>query len=138
MTELDQVLADFMDDEKNQDPFYNLVLNSKFYMPVHSDDAEIGEKQISQDANIQPLIVESEDNHYLVMFDTEERLTDWAQKAVNYVVLPGFVIVQMTPDKLHWAMNMGTDYPKQFVPEEITWLKEVVQQNLQEAEKSEG
>lgn len=138
MTELDQVLADFMDDEKKQDPFYNLVLNSKFYMPVHSDDAEIGEKQISQDANIQPLIVESEDNHYLVMFDTEERLTDWAQKAVNYVVLPGFVIVQMTPDKLHWAMNMGTDYPKQFVPEEITWLKEVVQQNLQEAEKSEG
>lgn len=134
MTALDQALADFIKDDKKQDAFYDLVLNSKFYIPVYSDDvAETGQKEIQKDDNIEPVILEADDNHYLMLFENEDRLSAWAKEAVNYVVLPGFVIVQMTPDKLHWALNMGTDYQKQFVPQEIAWLKDVVQQNLQEA-----
>jgi len=133
MTELDQALADFIEDEQKQGAFYDLVLNTKFYVPVYAEDEEnVGQKEIQKDDSIEPMILESEGNHYLMMFESEERLSEWAKEQVNYVVLPGFVIVQMTPEKLYWAMNMGTDYQKQFVPEEIAWLKDVVQQNLDE------
>ena len=136
MTELDQALADFIEDEQKQAPFYDLVLNTKFYIPVYAEeDGTIGKKEIQKDESIEPVILESEGNDYLMLFENEERLSQWANEKVNYVVLPGFVIVQMTPDKLYWAMNMGTDYQKQFVPDEIAWLKDVVQQNLQEAEQ---
>jgi hypothetical protein len=137
MTELDQSLADYIEDEQKQGAFYDLVLNTKFYIPVYAEDEkEVGKREIQKDESIEPVILESEGNHYLMMFENEERLSGWAKEQVNYVVLPGFVIVQMTPEKLYWAMNMGTDYQKQFVPEEITWLKDVVQQNLDE-EKGE-
>jgi hypothetical protein len=133
MTELDQALADYIDDEQKQGAFYDLVLNTKFYVPVYAEDEEnVGKKDIQKDDRIEPVILESEGNDYLMMFENEERLSAWAKEQVSYVVLPGFVIVQMTPDKLYWAMNMGTDYQKQFVPEEISWLKDVVQQNLEE------
>nr|WP_320051282.1 SseB family protein [uncultured Desulfuromonas sp.] len=138
MTELDQALADFIEDEQKQGAFYDLVLNTKFYIPVYADEEDnVGKKDIQKDDSIEPVILESEGNHYLMLFENEERLSDWANEKVNYVVLPGFVIVQMTPEKLYWAMNMGTDYQKQFVPEEITWLKDVVQQNLEEAGQGE-
>ncbi|EAT14509.1 SseB family protein [Desulfuromonas acetoxidans] len=135
MTELDQALADYIEDEQKQGAFYDLVLNTKFYIPVYDEDKEnVGKKDIQKDDSIEPVILESEGNHYLMMFENEERLSGWAKEQVSFVVLPGFVIVQMTPEKLYWAMNMGTDYQKQFVPEEISWLKDVVQQNLDEQE----
>jgi hypothetical protein len=28
---------------------------------------------------------------------------------------------------LHWALNVGSEYSKQFLPDEIAWLREVVE-----------
>lgn len=40
-----------------------------------------------------------------------------------------------TPLPLHWALNVGSDYSKTFVPEEISWLAEMVEENLNQAEE---
>jgi len=74
-----------------------------------------------------PLIIVSDETDYLVFFDTTERLFDWAEKEVPFLQLPGHVLAEMTTDELHWAMNIGTDYNKQFAPDEIAWLKDVVE-----------
>lgn len=127
MTELDKALNDYLNNEENHASFYDLVLNSNFYVPVHDDAEAEGEKEIDQETDIEPLIFEAEGQDYLMLFENEERLMAWADEAVSYVVIPGHVIAQMSPPELYWALNVGTDYQKQFVPEEIKWLKEVVE-----------
>jgi hypothetical protein len=33
----------------------------------------------------------------------------------------------MSAAPLHWAMNVGTEFSKEFLPEEIAWLREAVE-----------
>jgi hypothetical protein len=46
-------------------------------------------------------------------------------------------VVEISTPELYWALNIGTDFQKEFVPEEINWLKDVVRQCQAEAAKNE-
>lgn len=126
MTELDKALELYVEDDKNQVAYYDLILNSDFYIPVHAKEGERGEQKISDKDNIVPLVLSAEDEDYLLLFENKERLLAWADESVCYVIVAGDAIVQMTPPKLNWALNVGTDFQKQFVPDEIAWLQQVV------------
>jgi len=136
MTELDQALDLYMQNEEAQAPYYDLVLNSNFFIPVHDNGQTVGQQDLKENDEIVPLILQAEGNDYLMLFESEERLNAWAKEEVNYVVLSGDAIVQMTPPHLHWALNMGTDYQKQFVPDEIGWLKEIIKQYAELVQKT--
>lgn len=71
-----------------------------------------------------------------MLFDTLERLQIWADGDAPYVPVVGHVLAQHTTPPLHWALNVGSDYSKTFVPEEISWLAEMVEENLNEPEES--
>jgi hypothetical protein len=58
-----------------------------------------------------------------MLFDTEERLTMWANREIGFVRMPGHAIVEMMDSSTHWALNVGTEYFKEFTPDEIKWLK---------------
>lgn len=74
-----------------------------------------------------------------MLFDTKERLGAWAQREVGFVSLPGHTVVEMMGSDFHWVLNVGTEYVKIFVPEEIQWLKEIVVQSKgQETTVAEG
>ncbi|OHB25892.1 MAG: hypothetical protein A2X84_05255 [Desulfuromonadaceae bacterium GWC2_58_13] len=136
MTELDQALEAFqqdMDDTKNQSLFFDLFLNSQFYIPTIDSKELPGGAESVEPGHAVPLIVEGEGNEYLMLFDTEQRLYDWALDRVNYVVVAGHVVAEMSEPPLHWAMNAGTESSKAFVPEEIAWLREIVEQCNAEA-----
>lgn len=137
MTDLDKALDLYMQDEKAQAPYYDLVLNSNFYIPVHDHGETVGQQDLKDNDEIVPLILNADDNEYLMLFESEERLMGWANEKISYVVVAGDVIAQMTPPELHWALNMGTDYQKQFVPDEIGWLKEIIQQYSELAQQQE-
>jgi len=122
MTELDQALEKYMQDENQQAAYYNLILNSDFYIPIEEDDSDT---PLTGKAAVTPLILESEHKSYLMLFDSEERLSSWAKQPVNYVLLAGFKVAELSPPELHWALNTGVSFAKEFVPEEISWLKEV-------------
>jgi hypothetical protein len=129
MTDIDQALESLRanpDDRKAQAGFYDLFLNSSFFVPTANEMVEVDEKGSRENIEV-PLIVESEGTDYLVFFDQKQRLDDWAEKEAPSVQLPGHVLAEMTPAGLHWAMNVGTDYNKQFAPDEIAWLKDVVE-----------
>ncbi|MDD2582525.1 MAG: SseB family protein [Desulfuromonadaceae bacterium] len=129
MTKLDQALKTLrldMDDAKHQSKYYDIFLNTTFYVPT-IDQQESGGESPLEEGQVLPLVIESEGNDYLMIFDTEERLKNWAANDVKWVEVPGYILAATTMPQLHWALNAGTDYSKQFLPDEINWLKEVVE-----------
>lgn len=132
MTKLDEALNLSRQDPKAQPLFYDLFLNSLFFIPV------ITEENKEDDEGALPLLIEAEGNSYLMLFDTIKRLTDWADEDAKYVSLPGHAITEMSLPHLHWALNYGTEFQKQFEPEEIQWLKDVVRQAKEDEEQPES
>jgi peptidyl-prolyl cis-trans isomerase C len=129
LTGLDQALQTLradMDDAKHQSLFYDIFLNTTFCVPT-LDRQELDEVSEPEEGQVLPLIIESEGNDYLMLFDSEERLRKWAGDDVTWVGVPGYVLAATTMAPLHLALNVGTEYSKQFLPDEIAWLREVVE-----------
>jgi len=129
MTALDQALLAMrqdMADAKGQSKFYDLFLNTTFCVPT-LDQQELDEAATVEEGEALPLVIESEGNDYLMLFDTEERLKGWAGEKVTWVGVPGYVLAATTMPPLHMALNVGTACSKQFLPDEIAWLREVVE-----------
>jgi hypothetical protein len=130
MTELDQALETMrrdMSDAGNQSRFYDLFLNATFFVPTLDEQLLGGAGERAPDGEVLPLVIEAEGNDYLILFDSKERLHAWAEAEVGSVEVPGHVLAATTQPPLHWALNVGTEHAKQFCPEEIAWLREVVE-----------
>jgi len=139
-TGLDQALQTLrvdMADAKRQSKFYDIFLNTTFCVPT-LDQQEFDGASAVEEGQVLPLIIESEGNDYLMLFDTEERLKNWAGADVTWVGVPGYVLAATTMPPLHLALNVGTEYSKQFLPDEIAWLREVVERCNSAAPEQEG
>ncbi len=131
MTELDaalEILRQDMNSAKSQSAYYDLFLNASFFVPSLDARNVEGAAELMEEGDVLPMVIENEGNDYLMLFDTRERLYDWAETEVSYVEIPGYLLASTTMDPLHWALNVGTDFSKQFLPDEIAWLREVVEQ----------
>ena len=130
MTELDQALETLrqdMNNGRNQAKYYDLFLNATFFVPkIDAQDAREAGGEL-EEGQVLPMVIESEGNDYLMLFDSRERLHAWAEAEVDSVEVPGYVLAATTMPPLHWALNVGTPYSKQFLPDEIAWLREVVE-----------
>jgi hypothetical protein len=130
MTDFDKALQIFqqdMQDPQNQSQFYDLFLNATLYIPTLDEQAVAEAAEPATKWHAVPLIIEAEGNDYLMLFDSEERLRNWAQAEVGFVEVPGHVLAATSTPPLHWALNVGSEPSKQFLPEEIAWLREVVE-----------
>ncbi len=141
MTPLDKAMKALHEDPENienRNQFYSLFLQTSFYLPTfdeESGDMAKGEGAVKEPEKALPLIMEADGNNYLMLFDHEDRVVAWAEEGVKCVTLPGYVAVAMATEGLHLAMNVGTDYSKQFVPEEIAWLKQIVEKSQETVEE---
>ncbi len=138
-TGLDQALQTMRQDMSNatgQSKFYDIFLNTTFCVPTLDPQELDGDSAITE-GEVLPLIIESDGNDYLMLFDTEERLKDWAGESVKWVGVPGHVLAATTMPPLHLAMNVGTEHSKQFLPDEIDWLREAVERCNQAATEQE-
>jgi peptidyl-prolyl cis-trans isomerase C len=120
MTALDEALEKYIADNNQQAQYYELVLKTDFYIPIQEDCTET---PIEERENVTPLVFEAEGKHYVLLFDTEERVNSWSKKPINYMVLAGYEMAKFTPAGLHWAVNIGSERAKEFVPDEIAHLK---------------
>ncbi|HEY6871644.1 MAG TPA: SseB family protein [Geobacteraceae bacterium] len=130
MTELDQaleILRQDVNDAKSQSKYYDLFLNATFFVPTLDEQESSGAGEAAGDDQVLPLVIEAEGNDYLMLFDSRERLHAWAEADVPSVEVPGHVLAATTEPPLHWALNVGTAHAKQFRPDEIAWLREVVE-----------
>lgn len=128
MTALDDALEKYIADDNAQAEYYNLVLQTDFYIPIQDDGSDM---PIEQRESVTPLVFEADGKRYLLMFDSEERVNSWSKEPVKYMILAGYEMVKHTPAGLHWAINIGSECAKEFVPEEINWLKGLALQNNQ-------
>ncbi|WP_321371758.1 SseB family protein [uncultured Desulfuromusa sp.] len=121
MTKLDDAVKLCTEDGQQQSKFYELFLNSLFYVPILQEEGAS-----VQEEGALPLLVEANDKTYLMLFDTVGRLTRWANEDAKYLGVTGHGITEMSSSNIYWAMNYGTEQQKFFDPEEIKWLKTVV------------
>lgn len=133
-----QALRFDMDNAKRQSEFYDLFLNTSFFVPILDDEEFTGTAGALEEGQILPLVIESEGNDYLMLFDTKERMFAWAETDVKWMDLPGHLLAATTMPPLHWALNVGTEYSKQFLPDEIAWLREVVERCNAAAENDQS
>ena len=129
MTELDEAIQLGFQDPKKQHLFYDLFLNSIFYIPV------IEEEQAPDGEGALPLLVEANDKTYLMLFDTIKKLTDWADETAKYIPVQGHAITELSSSNIYWTLNYGTELQKFFDPDEINWLKNIVQQTKENSKK---
>jgi hypothetical protein len=132
MTPLDKAYVMAMQ-TMQEDVFYNAFLSSTIF--VATADSAISEtiKRAGSNETIMPIVIESNGEKYVMLFDTKERLAAWAKREVGFAAVAGHDIVEMIGADVHWALNVGTDHVKTFVPDEIKWLK----QNLMRAKSEE-
>ncbi len=136
MEKLDEALVELrqdMRDHKKQSAFYDLFLNSSFFVPILNDD-----QQQDETAGVIPVITEAEGNDYLMMFSSLERMKSWTGEEGRYIEAPGHLLAMNSVPPLHWALNVGTEFSKQFHPEEIKWLRDSVERCNAEAAKGAG
>jgi hypothetical protein len=132
MTALDLAFEAAAKNPTKQSEYYNLFLNSEIFIPTRDVPLEERRKRADEGETIRPIIVESEGKSYFMLFDTKERLGAWAKREVGFTAVPGHVVVEMMGPDIHWALNVGTDHVKIFVPDEIKWLKETVARTREE------
>lgn len=120
MSKLDQALEAYLKDETQQNAYYEMILNTDFYIPVQTDE---NETSVQQQESVKPLILESENKYYMMLFDSEERLKEWAKGPVRFAIITGQLAADISSPTLHWAMNVGSTFAKEFVPDEIAYLK---------------
>ena len=141
MSQLDDALIELrkdMEDAKNQSKYYDLFINSTFFVPTMEEELSADEAaKAAAEGQVAPIVIESEGNDYLMIFDSRERLNAWAKAEVSYVEVPGHVLAVTSAAPLHWALNVDTEYAKPFIPTEIAWLKDVVEQCNAEAAKEQ-
>ncbi|MBJ6752548.1 SseB family protein [Geomonas anaerohicana] len=124
MEKLDEALVEMRQsttDGKKQSAFYDIFLNSSFFIPIIENNEQQGEE-----GGVFPVIAEADGKDYLMLFSTLERLQAW-DPAVPYVEAPGHVLALSTVEPLNWALNVGTEYSKEFHSEEIAWLRDAVE-----------
>jgi|CXWL01.1.fsa_nt_gi hypothetical protein len=124
MTKIDEMLLAAQQGKATSDDFYNLFLNSEIFIPL------IEPPDPADPRSIKPILIEADGKNYLMMFDAEERLSAWAKRKIDFAALSGHGIVQMMDPSMSWILNVGTEHMKQFVPEEIAWLKESIAPSL--------
>ncbi|MCK4502835.1 MAG: SseB family protein [Desulfuromonadales bacterium] len=130
MTKLDDAIKLCTDDVNTQSQFYDLFLNSLFYVPI----VEEKDKPEQEDGAL-PLLVEANDKTYLMLFDTINRLTDWANDKAKYLAVTGQGITEMSSSNIYWVLNYDTDFQKFFDLKEIAWLKDIVRRAKEKSQK---
>lgn len=142
MTELDKMLDALRkdpNDKASQSAYYDFFLNSTFWVPTLSaEQAQEVAPEAAAAGETLPLVVAADGIDYLMLFDTPERMGAWSKSDVSFVEVPGYFLAETTVPPLNWALNVGTDYSKRFVPDEIAWLRQVAEQCKAAADAREG
>ncbi len=134
MTDLDKVIAQAFASEGKQDDVnkvYLTLLRTVFFLPVQKQETSITAAAITeQEAEpFKPLFAKVEDNYFMLVFDTLERLQTWASDQldfIDYVEISGRDMVAGINEQVFLCLNYGTEFYKEFSPDEVQRLKMVV------------
>lgn len=125
MTELDQVISEAYQSQGKQEDVnkvYLTFLRSSLFIPVKK------EYEATHDEPFSPLFSKMNEHFFLMAFDTLDRLTRWAGDKfsdMNYVELSGIDFILGIGEQVFLGLNFGTEFYKEFSPDEVKHLKKV-------------
>jgi hypothetical protein len=126
MTELDTAIAAAFKSEGKQEEVnrvYLLLLKSSLFIPIEKD------YQSTEEEPFRPLFAQIDNQFFMLAFDTLERLQTWAGNHYNdlgYIELSGRDVIAGISDQAFLGLNYGSDFYKEFSPEEVKRLKAIV------------
>ncbi|MHB1948141.1 MAG: SseB family protein [Gammaproteobacteria bacterium] len=126
MTELDQVIAAAYASQGQQEDVnkvYLTLLRNILFLPISK------EKEPGDEEPFRPLFAQVDDNYFMLAFDTLERLKTWADDQldnIDYVEISGAEIIAGVSDSVYLCLNYGTEFYKEFSPDEVKRLKMIV------------
>lgn len=126
MTELDKAIsAAYASQGKQEDvnKVYLELLRSVLFLPVNK------EKSPDDEEPFRPLFAKIEENYFMLVFDTLERLTQWAgdqMNQINYVEISGRDLIAGVNENVFLVLSPGLEFSKEFSPDEVKQLKKIV------------
>jgi len=126
MTELDQLISNAYASQGMQEAVnkvYITLLRSTLFLPVKKG------KLPEDEEPFRPLFATINDQYFMLFFDTLERLTLWAGDHfldMDYVEISGRDLIAGMNENVYLILNAGTDFNKEFSPDEVKQLKKVV------------
>ncbi len=127
LSRLDQAYALALENSAKEPAYYNLFLNTELFIPVHSYDKDESPKT---GVTFDPILMKTDGVLVLMLFDSLERLRAWGHEDMAYVSMTGRAVVEAVGADIHWALNVGTNHRKIFVPKELKWLETLVSESL--------
>ena len=128
MSNLDNALLEAQQNASKQGAFYEVFLNSNVFIPTHDNPIDDSTPRRSKEGEtFHPVLIQNQNKLVLPIFDSEERLRDWAKREVNYVCMSAHALIRSIQGGIYFVLNAGTDYAKEFIPEELKWLRESVE-----------
>lgn len=127
-TKLDEAVKMAAEDyEAHGNNFYDLFLNSMIYVPTWDLPEKLGGMITGDNHEIQPIIIEDDGRKYIMLFDHENRITEWTANSeepreIGVVGMTGYDVLKTFNSDVHMMLNVVSDYMKEFVPDEIDWL----------------
>ena len=120
-TALDQA-ATAMSEEPDNDAtrlaFYERLASSQLFLLL--EDEPVGE-------TIEPRVFELSNGTFVLAFDTEDRLTTFAEGPAPYAALPGRAIVELLADQsIGLGLNLGVAAPALVPSDAIAWLAQTL------------
>lgn len=129
MTELDRVIAAAYASEGKQDDVnkvYLTLLSTNLFLPVQKQETP---QTDTDEEPFKPLFAKIENDYFILVFDALDRLQAWAgeqMEHINYVEISGRDVVAGINEQVFLCLNYGTDYYKEFTPDEVKRLKTIV------------
>ncbi len=115
-TTLDMAMAEMQSGEDDNFGFYERLLESEMFM--------ILEDEVGKDV-ARPLVLDTSDCAVALIFDTEQRLAEFAGEPVPYLALSGRKMVAMLAEKdIGIGVNLGSVSETVLLPDIINWLAE--------------
>jgi hypothetical protein len=131
MTELDTLIAAAFQSEGDKDAVnkvYLTLLQATLFVPVEKKSADA--EPLSEDEEpFKPLFANLDEKYFLLTFDTLSRLTEWAgdqMDMIDYVELVGRDLISGINESVFLCLNLGSEFYKEFSPEEVKHLKLIV------------
>lgn len=124
-TTLDTALRAAMRDPHQGNFFYDVLLNSDLVVPVQSKDAQAGSwKQLGIEDKFYPLFLKFENGKAVPVFDSVDRLKNWAAtKKLDYILIKGHLLIRLLDSTVFIVINPGMELNYTLTPEILEKLR---------------
>ena len=123
-TALDLALIKSDAGEAEAQAFYDTFFTTRLYIPT--TDPEPG----AEEGSVTLLVAEIDGEGVVPVFDSQERLTEWAERELPFTVLAGHALIEHLDPEIQIALNAGYAQFKLFVCEELDWLRAQLHQSV--------